>query len=89
MMSRPPQLHTSVYPAIAPETIGQANKDKVAVVTGAARGKNTAYPTSVISLCGASALRLEITDLPNFVRYRPSDCGGPRKIWGQGRIVGP
>lgn len=38
-MSRP-QLHTSVYPAIAAETLGQANKGKVAVVTGAARGKN-------------------------------------------------
>lgn len=38
-MSRP-QLHTRVYPAIAPEALGQANKGKVAVVTGAARGKN-------------------------------------------------
>lgn len=37
-MSRP-QLHTSVYPAIAPETLGPANKGKVAVITGAARGK--------------------------------------------------
>jgi hypothetical protein len=34
-----PQLHTSVYPAIAPETLGHANQGKVAVVTGAARGK--------------------------------------------------
>ena len=38
-MSRP-QLHTTIYDAIAPETLGQANKGKVAVVTGAARGKN-------------------------------------------------
>lgn len=43
-MSRP-QLHTSVYPAIAPETIGHANKGKVAVVTGAARGEFPKYPS--------------------------------------------
>lgn len=35
-----PQLHTTVYSAIAPETLGQANKGKVSVVTGAARGES-------------------------------------------------
>jgi hypothetical protein len=41
-MSRP-SLHTEVYAAIAPEALAGANRGKVAVVTGAAQGKQEMY----------------------------------------------
>lgn len=62
-MSRP-QLHTSVYAAIAPETLGQANKGKVAVITGAARGKDRMSPPQYLLRRVLNIGKDPVTDFP-------------------------